>query len=164
MQRLLSVLTLVLSGLIAGFFFAFSADVNLATAALAATDYVQVQQLINLKVRNPAFALVYFGAAAVPAILIAVTWRQWRTPEFLVVAAGYALYLGAFFVTREINVPINNELATWNPQQVPAAWTAMRDRWNDANLFRTIISILSFACYALAFLMPAKPQMEAIRP
>ncbi|HYD60102.1 MAG TPA: anthrone oxygenase family protein [Noviherbaspirillum sp.] len=151
MQRALIVLTLLLSGLIAGFFFAFSADVNLATAELAAADYVHVQQLINLKVRNSAFAIVYFGAAVVPAILLAVTWRQGRTGWYLTAAAGYVLYLAAFFITREINVPINNELATWNPQQAPASWVLMWTRWNEANLIRTIISMASFACYAMAF-------------
>jgi uncharacterized membrane protein len=150
MQRFLALLTLILSGLIAGFFFAFSADVNLATVVLPASDYVRVQQLINLKVRNPAFALVYFGAVAVPALLLAVMWRHWRRRTFLILAAGFLLYLVAFFVTREINVPINNELATWNPQQAPATWTALRDRWNDANLFRTVVAMLSFVCYAFA--------------
>lgn len=162
MQRLLSLLTLMLSGLIAGFFFAFSADVNLATAELGAEDYVRVQQLINLKVRNGAFALVYFGAALVPAALLAVSWRQWRTRSYLIAATGYLLYLaGAFIITREINVPINNAMAAWNPGDVPATWTAMRDRWNDANLFRTAIAILSFACYAIAFAVPPDRQTAA---
>jgi uncharacterized membrane protein len=159
MQRSLWILTLLLSGLIAGFFFAFSADVNLATAYLSAEEYVRVQQLINLKVRNAVFALVYFGAAVAPGMLLAASWRDWRTMYFRIVAAGYLLYFaGAFLVTREINVPINNEMALWNPQQVPAVWSVMRDRWNDANLFRTMAAVLSFACYLYAFSSPPKRQ------
>jgi uncharacterized membrane protein len=157
MQRSLWLLTVLLSGLIAGFFFAFSADVNLATVDLPAEEYVRVQQLINLKVRNPAFALVYFGAAVVPPLLLAASWREWRTMPYRFVAVGYLLYVaGAFLVTREINVPINNELASWNPQQVPPSWVAMRDRWNSANLFRTVVAVLSFACYLYAFSPPRR--------
>lgn len=159
MQRILWMLTLLLSGLIAGFFFAFSADVNLATAALPAQDYVRVQQLINLKVRNGMFALVYFGAVIVPALLLAVSWRAWRSVRYRIAAFGYLLYVtGAFLVTREINVPINNEMASWNLQQVPTVWAAMRDRWNDANLFRTVVATLSFACYLYAFSLPLQQQ------
>jgi uncharacterized membrane protein len=161
MQRYLSLLTLILSGLAAGFFFAFSADVNLATAELSAPEYVRVQQLINLKVRNPAFALVYFGAAVAPAVLLAVMWKRRRWQPYLVIAAGFVLYLAAFFVTREINVPINNELAAWDPQQAPATWAVLRERWNDANLFRTIVATLSFACYAFALSMQDKAKASS---
>jgi len=152
MRKILTLLSLIFSGLIAGFFLAFAVDINPATADLSARAYVEVQQLINLKVRNLAFALVYFGALAVPAVLLAVDWRDRRSPGYWMVACGFVLYLlGVFLVTREINVPINNTMALWNPDDVPSHWYVLRDRWNQANLWRTAVALASFACYAWAF-------------
>ncbi len=148
MQRHLLHLTVLLSGLIAGFFFAFSADVNLATAELGSTDYTRIQQLINLKVRNPVFAVVYFGAVLAPALMLVLSWRSRRTAAFRWSLFAFLLYfIGAFLVTREINIPINNAMALWDPLQAPADWAVLRDKWNMAHLFRTIVAIVSFACY-----------------
>jgi hypothetical protein len=45
-------------------------------------------------------------------------------------------------------------LAQWNPLAPPADWSAARDRWNEANLWRALASI---GCFALAVVLTALP-------
>ena len=73
---LLRSLTLLLSGLIAGFFFAFAVDVNLALANVSASTYTEVQQLINRSVRNIVFALIYFPVAVIPGLTLLASYRE----------------------------------------------------------------------------------------
>jgi uncharacterized membrane protein len=60
---------------------------------------------------------------------------------------------GVFLLTREINIPINNALALWDPLAPPANWMKARDDWNQANLWRCLAACASFAAalFALAF-------------
>jgi hypothetical protein len=55
------------------------------------------------------------------------------------------VYFGAvFWLTRSVNVPIKNELTTWNPAAPPAGWQQARDTWNEANLQRAVAAGLCF--------------------
>jgi uncharacterized membrane protein len=142
-------------GLMAGFFFAFAVDVAPAMAQLDAAGYVTTQQWINRSVRNLPFALAYFGSAALPWAPAAVAaWQRRRGAAlgWLAVAALY--FVAVFWVTRSINVPINDMLAQWQPHAVPADWAAARDQWNQANLWRTVGAA---ACFLAALALTAAP-------
>ena len=149
MDKLAHFLTLagtILLGLMAGFFFAFWVDVAPAMRELDASGYVTAQQAINRAVRNVPFALAYFGAAVVPALAAACLWLAGRKPAaiaWLAIAACY--FAGVFMLTREINVPINEALALWNPAAPPPQWQVARDQWNDANLVRGLLNLVAFA-------------------
>ncbi len=145
----------ILLGLMAGFFYAFAIDVAPAMTKLDATSYVRTQQWINSTVRNLPFAIAYFGSAILPFVPAALAAR--RSQRAL--AIGWALvalaYLGAvFWVTRSINVPINEMLAQWNPLAPPPDWAAARDRWNEANLWRAVASA---GCFGVAVVLSSGP-------
>lgn len=146
-----------LLGLMAGFFFAFAIDVAPAMRELDASSYVQTQQAINRVVRNAGFALAYFGAAIVPgmaALTLFLTGRRAAAMAWLAIALAYLG--GVFLLTREINVPINNALATWNAASPPADWAAARDRWNEANFVRFVFAGLAFAGSVIALRLPSR--------
>jgi uncharacterized membrane protein len=140
------VAAVALLGLMAGFFFAFAIDVVPAMAQLDGPGYVRTQQLINSAVRGAVFGLTYFGSALLPflAALAAASAGQRRIAlGWLVVALAY--FGAVFWVTRTVNVPINNELATWNAASPPAQWREARDTWNQSNAIRAAASALCFA-------------------
>jgi uncharacterized membrane protein len=151
------VFALVLLGLMAGFFFAFAIDVAPAMALLDATGYVTTQQHINSVVRNAVFGLTYFGSALLPFLAaLSALWAGKRR-----IALGWllvaAVYFGAvFWVTRTVNVPINNELATWSASAPPAKWQQARDTWNQSNAIRTVASIVCFVGGLLLLVMSNK--------
>ena len=147
----LKILATLLLGLMAGFFFAFWVDVAPAMRELDAEGYIRTQQAVNRAVRNVPFALAYFGAAAVPLLAAAALWIARRRREaalWLAIAVSYLV--GVFFLTREVNIPINEALALWNPAAAPAEWADARDRWNTANLVRGVIAAASFAAALVA--------------
>jgi uncharacterized membrane protein len=150
----LQVLATCLIGLMAGFFFAFSVDVAPAMRELDAQGYITTQQAINRAVRNLPFALVYFGAAVTPfvaAFALHVAGRRGDAAAWLGIAVVYVM--GVFLLTREINIPINNALALWNPQSPPVEWQQARDDWNAANLVRCLVAC---ACFAVAAALPKR--------
>lgn len=150
-------LATLLLGLMAGFFFAFAVDVAPAMRELDAQAYINTQQAINRVVRNATFGSVYFGSALLPLLAAAALYASGQRPAGHLWLALGAVYFGAvFWLTREVNVPINNALALWNPGAPPADWAQARDRWNTANLVRTVAAGLCFAA-ALTLLRRAPP-------
>ena len=145
----------VLLGLMAGFFFAFAIDVAPAMARLDASNYVTTQQWINSVVRNLPFAIAYFGAAIIAFMPAGIAASRSRRVLALAWGAVGLIYLGAvFLITRNINVPINEALALWDPRAPPADWAAARDRWNEANLWRAVASA---CCFCTAVVLTALP-------
>jgi uncharacterized membrane protein len=148
----LQVLATCLMGLMAGFFFAFSVDVAPAMRELDALGYITTQQAINRVVRNIPFALVNFGAAVTPflaALALYFAGRRLDAAVWLGIALVYVA--GVFLLTREVNIPINNALALWNPKSPPPGWQQARDDWNAANLLRCLVAC---ACFAVAAALP----------
>lgn len=146
--RLSTIAATLLLGLMAGFFFAFAIDVAPAMTHLPGPAYVEAQQWINRVVRNATFGSVYFGStllAFVPAVIAACTRRRALAAAWMLVALVY--FAAVFWLTRSINVPINEAVAAWNPAAPPADWTLWRDRWNEANVWR---AWASFGCFAAA--------------
>lgn len=152
----------VLLGLMAGFFFAFAVDVAPAMTHLSGPAYVETQQWINRAVRNATFGAVYFGStvlAFAPAVMAGLTQRRALAMAWTALALVY--FVAVFWLTRSINVPINEAMAAWNPTAPPVDWAMWRDRWNEANEWRawasfgcfvvaTVLTTLSRSCAAIA--------------
>lgn len=150
----LQVLATCLMGLMAGFFFAFSVDIAPAMRELDAQAYITTQQAINRAVRNLSFALVYFGSALTPLLATAALYAAGRRRDAALWFGIALVYItGVFGLTREINVPINDALALWNPQSPPVHWQEARNNWNLANLVRCIVACV---CFAVAVTVPRR--------
>jgi uncharacterized membrane protein len=163
LATVLKVLATALLGLMAGFFFAFAVDVAPAMRELDAQAYITTQQAINRVVRNALFGGVYFGSVLLPALTtLALYASGQRRQGHLWLTLG-AVYFGmVFWLTREINVPINNALALWNPAAPPADWLTARERWNTANLVRTVAAIACFG--AATVLLACGRRLKGDRP
>lgn len=143
--HLLAVLAM---GVMAGFFFAYSANVNLATAAFDGPTYALAQSAFNRNVRHPLFFAAFFGPTLLAVGALAAGWRERRSAWWwLVLAAGLLYTFGIVVYTRFVNLPLNALTESWTPATLPADWTSTRDAWNAANLWRTLAS---FACFAVA--------------
>lgn len=154
------VAAICLLGIMAGFFFAFASDVAPAMEKLDASNYIATQQWINSAVRNAVFGAAYFGSALAPFIAAALAFwcgRRKASAAWLLIALAY--FAAVFWVTRSVNVPINNELASWQAASPPGNWQQARDTWNQSNLFRTFAAAACFAASVVlvAVRRPAAP-------
>lgn len=143
----------VLGGLMAGFFFAYSASVVLALRTLSGSAYTTVMQEINERVLNVVFGVVFFGAVVVPvgSAIVVVVQGYWTTLSGGLFLAGTVVYLvGTFLVTMRVHIPMNERIATWSPASPPEEWATVRARWARWNHVRTTAAVVAFALYLAA--------------
>jgi uncharacterized membrane protein len=139
----------VLTGMFAGFFFTYSASVVLGFDRVDDLTYVRSFQAINDTIRNPAFAVVFFGS--IPAAAIAVALHRRDRVVRRLATTGLVLIVAVVAITFAGSVPLNNELATHTDLDAASAAIARADfesTWNLLNLARTLLSTL--AAVALA--------------
>jgi uncharacterized membrane protein len=153
---LLFVLTLLSAlgcGLMAGFFFAFSAVVMSALARLPRAQGMAAMQSINVTVINRLFLAVFFGTAAACVLLGLWSLLIWLNPGAVYLLVGSLLYLGGtILVTIVFNVPLNEELAAIEPGSADAAdlWTRYVARWTAWNHVRTAAALAAAASLTIA--------------
>lgn len=141
----------VLTGMFAGFFFTYSASVVLGLARVDDLTYVRTFQAINDTIRNPAFAIVFFGS--IPAAALAVALHRHDRTVRRLATIGLVLIVSVVAITFAGSVPLNNELGTYTDLDAATAATARGDfesTWNLLNLARTLLSTLAAAALAAA--------------
>jgi uncharacterized membrane protein len=80
------------SGLIAGFFLAFSIVVMKALGQQPPSHGIAAMQSINLVVLNPMFFTAFFGTAATCLVLLVLTFFRWHRPGAAYLLTGSLLY------------------------------------------------------------------------
>ena len=154
----LSVLAALGAGLIAGFFFAFSACVMGALGRLQPALGMAAMQSINIVVLNPLFLGIFFGTAIVCIVLSTAALLIWPAAGSEYLVAGSLFYLvGTILVTVAGNVPLNNRLATVERHSIEGQelWARYLSRWTAWNHLRTLASLLAMISFILAALEQA---------
>src|SRR5215217_3310623 len=126
------------TGLVAGVFYAYSVSVDPGLAAQSDASYV--------------------GAVLLPLAALVVHLPRLRSGRFLLISLACLFYIGGgFLLTAFVNVPMNDQLATVDPE-APArilSWAreAYEGPWDFWNGVRTIFSTLSFVALTAACLL-----------
>jgi uncharacterized membrane protein len=148
-----TLITAIACGLVAGFFFAFSATVMKALARLPAEQGIAAMQSINVVVINPLVMTVLFGTALACGVLVVGAFVEWVEPYAVYLLLGGLLYLvGAILVTIAYHVPRNNALATLDPNDPDAEsqWNRSVRTWTAGNHVRTIAPLASATLLTIA--------------
>ncbi len=157
-RRLVLLIALLLTGLSAGFFFTYEASVTRGLAIVDDVSYVQTFQAINATIRNPAFAVVFFGPIVMIAAAITANWKTSSQAARFLLVSGFGLYLTCVLITFSGNVPLNNELAELTvvtPESAREARLVFEQQWNRLDLWRSLAAGASFVALAVAsFIYP----------
>lgn len=157
-------LSIIMFGIMAGFFWTYTFNVNLATAQLDGATYARVQSLFNINVRHAMFFSFFFGSAGAALLALILNYRHYRAPSFWLLALAALLYIvGIILFTKFVNLPLNYYTESWNPQQLPSDWQTTRQRWNEANAWRTFIAALAFVLSTAALVMRSSGQANSVR-
>lgn len=144
---------IVLTGLMAGFFYAYACSVMVGLARTDDRTFVATMQSINAAVRNAAFAPAFFGALALTSAAAVYAVRQRHTAARWVVAAA-VLYAAAFVLTMAVAVPLNDRLAAAGPVDSVGDLAAVRltyeDPWVTVNILRTVLSVAALGSLVVA--------------
>ena len=150
---IITLLSALGSGLVAGVFFIFSNTVMSALAQLRSPQGVAAMQSINSTILNPLFFVVFIGTAVLSVLLALSLFWNWGQPGSLYLLIGCLIYLvGAFLVTIVFNVPMNEALANVEPGSVEAAnlWARYLNDWTAWNHVRTFASFLGAVSFIFA--------------
>jgi uncharacterized membrane protein len=141
------------SGLIAGFFLAFSACVMAALGRIPPASGISAMQSVNVVVLNPLFLGTFFGTAALSLVLAVASLMNWAEPGAFYLLVGSLLYLiGSILVTMICNVPLNDRLAAVKPESAEGktVWTHYLSVWTAWNHVRTVASLAAASCFIVA--------------
>ncbi len=146
---------LILTGLSAGFFYAWEFSVILGTKRINDVAYLEVMKAINRAIINPWFMLIFIGSLFAQFLSI-YQLRSSSSLWFFILAAAIYL-LGTILVTGLGNVPLNNELETLsisdlNQQKMHEFREYYELKWNRFHSIRTLFSVISFILLAVGTL------------
>jgi len=153
MIRVLTLVSALGCGLMAGFFFAFSVSVMKALGRLPPAQGIAAMQSINVVVINPVFFIAFFGTAAASVGVVISAIKNWDEPGATYLLVGGLLYLiGSFLVTIAFNVPRNNALAAVDPASAggDALWASYLTVWTAWNHVRTAAALVAAAALSIA--------------
>jgi uncharacterized membrane protein len=151
----------VLTGLSAGFFYAWSVSVIPGAQKVVNATYLETMQSINQAILNPAFFIIFFGSLLFLSIASVYQFNTGKTTFWLMLIASVLYLIGTIGVTGLGNVPLNNKLAALNliemsPQKLLEFRSFYENNWNRLHLIRTIFAVGSFVLSVLAVFTHSK--------
>ncbi|MDF0499007.1 anthrone oxygenase family protein [Bradyrhizobium yuanmingense] len=150
-----SLLSLLSSGAIFGFFYAWVCSTMWGLDAADPALAIGAMQAMNASVRNAVFAPAFFGT---PFVLIATAMLAWlcrlKAASVIFAIAGLLFLSGGMILTMTVNVPMNEALAAVAiPQDAAEArriWESYSGPWQFWNMVRTIVSGVTLALTGIA--------------
>ncbi len=151
----------ILTGLSAGLFFAWSVSVIPGTKQLGDRPYLETMLYINRGILNPAFFTVFFGSVVLLSIASIFEFHSNKVVFGLMLSSSIIYLFGTVIVTGLGNVPLNNQLDVLNIAELGSAKMAQfrmfyETNWNKLHLVRTVFAILSFSMVVLALMIETK--------
>ena len=150
--KILTLAALVGTALIGGVCFCFGTAIMGSLQRMPAGQGAAAMNLINVRIQNPLFLLIFMGTALVCVALGIIAFVK-DSPGKWWLLAGAALYLvGVIVVSFAVNIPLNDHLATIDPKSAAGAaeWAKYLTSWNPANNVRTIACALGVIAFGLA--------------
>jgi len=153
--------SVILTGLSAGLFYAWSASVIPGTQKLANPTYLETMQSINRAILNPRFFLIFFGSAVFLSIASIYEFHTNKVTFWLILSASIFYLFGTVGVTAFGNVPLNDQLdlmklAELNSDKIDAFRTFYETKWNRLHLIRTVFAVMAFMLSLLTVFIETK--------
>ncbi|OQX15878.1 MAG: hypothetical protein BWK73_05710 [Thiothrix lacustris] len=138
-------LATLLLGILCGVFAAFTLDIAPAFEQVDAVTYINMQQHLNQTPRNLGFAALFFGATLFPFVSAGMAaWKSQRRVALYWLIIALVHFIGVYWVSIVINIPLHQEMLGWNPAAPPADWQGAREGWANGNLIRTLTEGVCF--------------------
>jgi uncharacterized membrane protein len=152
------VITTLLMGLAAGFFYTYSISVMPTLRGVDDKTFVDVMQKINRDVQNPRFFMSFIGSFLFGLVTMIVFFGE-PFGVLLPVILSFVFYFVCFAVTVRGNVPMNNRLdRKGDPNKMTdhaGARKEFEERWTRLNGIRAWAAFLAFGANVWAVIMYA---------
>ena len=144
----------LLTGLSAGFFYAWQVSVIPGTRKVMDMTYLESMQSINRAILNPSFYIVFFGCLILLAICTVQQFKSGST-FWLLLSATITYLIGTFGVTAFGNVPLNDildamDLTSLTDVKAIEFRRFYEQKWNRLHVIRTVFAVISFTLSVLS--------------
>jgi hypothetical protein len=143
-MKLIRFFNIILAALLAGTSFGIWMGFN--PTNYSAPTYVEQQQHLILSLNTLMVSLVIF--ATILTLVSAYLQRNNKT-IFITLLLAAAFFASCIFISRLGNLPIQQEMLSWNAQSLPVNWTMLRDKWWSFHILRTVAELIALALVAL---------------
>lgn len=146
------------AGIMAGVYFAFSAFIMRALAALEGHVGAEAMRSVNRVILRSSFLPLFMASTLAALVLVAIGLLRYGQPGALEMALGGAVYaIGMFGVTMIGNVPLNNRLEACDPAGLEgrSVWQDYLRRWTFFNHIRTAACLAALILFVRAALVAA---------
>lgn len=152
----LLLVAVVLSGLNAGLYVAFSIAVMPGLRRTSDDSFAAAMRGINVAIINPVFLVVFLGPLLTSGAALVWAALGDGPPRVVVAAAvGVVLHVLTIVATAAVNVPLNDALEDGADDDAAAARQAFERRWVRSNHLRSIAATCALAALAVALAGPA---------
>lgn len=153
--------SVILTGLSAGLFYAWSVSIIPGTQKLDDPTYLETMQSINRAILNPSFFLIFFGSVLFLSIASIYQFHISKITFWLMLTASIFYLLGTVGVTALGNVPLNDQLdllklTEINSDKITAFRKFYETKWNRLHLIRTAFAVTSFVLAVLVLFFQTK--------
>ena len=132
---------------------------SFSRAAMNASSFIQFQQIVHINYLRTLPALSTIAVAAPILWLIILRTRRDSAEFKILLGATVAIGVG-YTITFVFNVPVNNQLETWDFAAPPADAREIWSHWEKAHVVRTIFWVIGFFLETVALVMPASPRHD----
>ena len=147
--------SVLLTGLSAGLFYAWSVSVIPGTKKVDHATYLEAMQAINRAILNPAFFLIFIGSLVGLSMASIYHLHAGKATFWFMLSATILYLAGTVGVTGLGNVPLNNKLDALELPQLTTEKLAQfrayyETSWNRLHQIRTVFAVAAFALSLVA--------------
>ncbi len=158
----MSVVSLLLSGAIFGFFYAWVCSTMWGLDQIDPNVAIDAMQAMNASVRNAVFAPAFFGTPIALLLTAGIAWRCDAVRSCTWFALAAVIYVaGGLLLTMQVNVPMNEALGAvatpLDPQKASRIWSDYSQVWQLWNQLRTGASAVALACVGFGLVALPRP-------
>ena len=153
--------SVVLTGLSAGLFYAWTVSVIPGTKMVKDVTYLETMQSINKAILNPAFFLIFFGSIVLLSIASIYEFNTNKLAFGFILGSSITYLVGTIGVTGLGNVPLNDQLEVlkiveMGSEKITEFRKYYESNWNRLHLIRTVFAVISFILAVLALIIQSK--------
>lgn len=134
---------IILAALLAGASFGILVGFN--PMHYSASTYIEQQKNLVLSLNTLMVSLVIITTLV--TIVSAFLQRRNKT-VFITLLVAAAFFASCIFISRLGNLPIQNEMLTWNADSIPGNWTMFREKWWSFHVMRTVAELMALVLVA----------------
>lgn len=153
--KIILFITLLAYAVIASQSFMYILSLKQVQLNLGANAYTEIRKLTDTSMRAN-FKYVIYAALLANLLLVISTIKTPNSLVFISAIIAFAALVTDVLLTLKGNLPINDVINTWQVDNIPGNWTAVRASWFRIFQYRQVANITGFVSLLAAVVFGSK--------